>query len=252
MISRERMPSLIEMPANPEAMPVANGLMVEPRVPIPQPEQDDRGAGHGVVAGGDHHRDHERVEREALLGHAVRRAAEGEDDHQDRDHPAFPAAELGHQPRDAGLDRPGPHGHAQEAADHDDEQGDVDGPEQDAVVVVADVALVVLDPVEPVDRGGQGVDQDALGIAVDRGVGPRDRCPVLVQLVGARRDDPGEDGHQDDQREEDGVGRRQGEPVATLRRCGRGRVSHGSLLRVGPAAWRYGPRSSQGLGVREP
>ena len=39
MISRERSPSLIEMPAKPEAMPVANGLMVEPRVPIPQPSR---------------------------------------------------------------------------------------------------------------------------------------------------------------------------------------------------------------------
>ena len=27
----------MEMPANPDAMPVANGLIVDPRVPIPQP-----------------------------------------------------------------------------------------------------------------------------------------------------------------------------------------------------------------------
>ena len=31
-------------PANPEAMPVANGLIVEPSTPMPQPEQDQRGA----------------------------------------------------------------------------------------------------------------------------------------------------------------------------------------------------------------
>ena len=39
MISRESSPSLIEMPANPDAMPVAKGLMVDPRVPIPQPSR---------------------------------------------------------------------------------------------------------------------------------------------------------------------------------------------------------------------
>ena len=31
------MPSSIDTPAKPEAMPVANGLIVEPRTPIPQP-----------------------------------------------------------------------------------------------------------------------------------------------------------------------------------------------------------------------
>ena len=29
----------MEMPAKPEAMPVANGLIVEPRVPMPQPNR---------------------------------------------------------------------------------------------------------------------------------------------------------------------------------------------------------------------
>ena len=29
----------METPAKPEAMPVANGLIVEPRVPIPQPSR---------------------------------------------------------------------------------------------------------------------------------------------------------------------------------------------------------------------
>ncbi len=32
-------PSLMEMPAKPEAMPVANGLMVDPRVPMPHPNR---------------------------------------------------------------------------------------------------------------------------------------------------------------------------------------------------------------------
>ena len=37
MIRRDRSPSLIEMPAKPDAIPVAKGLIVEPRVPMPQP-----------------------------------------------------------------------------------------------------------------------------------------------------------------------------------------------------------------------
>ena len=87
---RPRRPSLIGTPAIPEAMPVANGLIVEPERPDPAAEQDDRGARQRVVAGGDQHRDHERVEGEALLGHPVRRAAEREDAHQRGDHPAAP------------------------------------------------------------------------------------------------------------------------------------------------------------------
>ena len=37
MTSRPTMPSSMDTPAKPEAMPVANGLMVEPRTPMPQP-----------------------------------------------------------------------------------------------------------------------------------------------------------------------------------------------------------------------
>ena len=82
----------------------------------PAAQQHDRGAGQGVVAGGDHDRDDQGVEREALLRHAVRRPAEGEDHHQDGDHPPFPAAEPGHQPcrcrsgsRRSAWSRPGSH-----------------------------------------------------------------------------------------------------------------------------------------------
>ena len=39
MIRRSTRPSLIETPAKPEAMPVANGLIVEPKVPMPQPSR---------------------------------------------------------------------------------------------------------------------------------------------------------------------------------------------------------------------
>ena len=88
MISRPTMPSSIDTPAKPDAMPVANGLIVEPRTPMPQPEQEDRRADERVVAGRDHDRDDQRVEGQALLGHPERRPAEGEDGHQDRDHPA--------------------------------------------------------------------------------------------------------------------------------------------------------------------
>ena len=39
MTRRPTIPSSIETPAKPEAMPVANGLMVEPRTPMPQPSR---------------------------------------------------------------------------------------------------------------------------------------------------------------------------------------------------------------------
>ena len=39
MTRRSTNPSLIETPANPDAMPVANGLIVEPKVPMPQPSR---------------------------------------------------------------------------------------------------------------------------------------------------------------------------------------------------------------------
>ena len=37
--SRPRRPSLIETPAIPDAIPVANGLTVDPSTPIPQPRR---------------------------------------------------------------------------------------------------------------------------------------------------------------------------------------------------------------------
>ena len=39
MTIRPARPSLIGMPAMPEAIPVAKGLIVEPSVPIPQPSR---------------------------------------------------------------------------------------------------------------------------------------------------------------------------------------------------------------------
>ena len=60
MTSRPTMPSSIETPANSEAMPVANGLIVEPSTPMPQPRSSDRRADQRVVAGRDHDRDDQR------------------------------------------------------------------------------------------------------------------------------------------------------------------------------------------------
>ena len=75
-------------------------------------EQEDGRRDESVVAGRDHDRDDQRVERQALLGHPERRATEREDDHQDRDHQPFTARQPTDDPRDPGLDRPGLHRHA--------------------------------------------------------------------------------------------------------------------------------------------
>ena len=97
---------------------------------MPQPSRMTARAGQRVVPGGDHHGDDQHVERQALLGHAEGGPAEGEHDHEDRDHPALPAVQARDQQGDAGLDRAGLHGDADEAADDEDEQRDVDGAEQ--------------------------------------------------------------------------------------------------------------------------
>ena len=125
-------------PANPDAMPVANGLIVEPMHADAAAEQQERRAGERVVAGRDHDRDDQHVEREALLGHAVGRAAEREQHHQDRDQQPFAALQALDEPGDPRLDRAGLHRHAEEAADDEDEQRDVDRAEQLAAVVVRD------------------------------------------------------------------------------------------------------------------
>ena len=139
-------------------------------------EQDDQRPDERVVTGGDHHGDDEDVEGEALLGHPERRSADGEDGHQDRDHPAFVTAKAGHEQRDAGLDGARLHRDADEAADDEDEQGDVDGAEQVTTVEHVDVAGGrVLDAVEAVDRRLQRVDDDPRRGRVDLLVRARDR-----------------------------------------------------------------------------
>ena len=98
--------------------------------PDPAAKQQDRSADERVIAGGDHHRDDEGVERQALLRHPEGRAADREHDHQDRDEQALAAAQARHDLRDSGLDRARLHRHAEEAADDEDEERHVDGAEQ--------------------------------------------------------------------------------------------------------------------------
>ena len=160
---------------------MANGLIVEPSTPMPAPSRITAAPVERVVPGGDHHRHDQGIERERLFGHAVGGAAEGEDDHQDRDHQLFPAGHAGDHAGDAGVDGAGLHRHAEEAADDDDEQGDVDGAEQLAVVPEADVPGLVLDPVQPVDRRLDRIEQDLLWVVLDlagrcRGSVRRPRC----------------------------------------------------------------------------
>ena len=177
MTSRPTMPSLIETPAKPDAMPVAKGLTVEPSVADPAAEEHDRRAGQGVVAGGDHDRDDQRVKGQALLGHPVascrrgrRRIIRSGIIHFSR--PFIRST----RPRDARLDRAGLHRHAEEPADHQDEQRDVDRAEQRAGVVVADLPLRVLDAVQAVDRRRERVDDDPRGMPRHLVVRPRDRA----------------------------------------------------------------------------
>ena len=143
------------------------------------------------------------------------------------------------EPADPGLDRPGLHRHAEEAADHEDEQRDVDRAEQRPGVVVVDVPGLVLDAVQAVDRGRERVDEDPRRLRVDLVVRPGDRLAVGVQVVRAGRDDPGRDRRQHDQREQDRVRGRKREP-ALLLRFGR----RGSLDRRPPRSTR--PRPARG------
>ena len=203
-------------------------------------EQEDGRRDKSVVAGRDHDRDDQRVERQALLGHPERRAAEREDDHQDRDHQPFAARQPTDDPRDPGLDRPGLHGHPEESADDEDEQGDVDGPEQLARVPDADAAVLALDAVQAVDRRHQRVDDDPLRVRRDAVVRARDRLAVRIDVVRPGRDDPGQDRDDDDEDEQDRVGGRQAESATTLLGSGgvrgRGHAGPPSTLWVSSAA----------------
>ena len=197
-------------------------------------EQEDGRRDKGVVAGNDHDRDDQRIERQALLGHPVGRATDREDDHQDRDHQPFTAREPTDDPRDPGLDRPGLHRDPEESTDDQDEQGHVDGPEQLARVPDADAAVLGLDPVQAVDRRHQRIDHDPLWVRLDRVVRPRDRLTVRIGVVLPGRDDPGQQRDDDDENEQDRVRRWQGEPATSLLGFGgvRGRCHAGPPSRL--------------------
>ena len=206
-------------------------------------EEDDQRPGEGVVAGGDHHGDDEDVEGEALLGHPERRAADGEDGHQDRDHPAFVTTKAGHEQGDAGLDGAGLHRDADEAADDEDEQGDVDGAEQVTAVEHVDVAGGrILDAVEAVDRRLQRVDDDPRRGRFDLLVGAGDRGAFGVEGVPTGGDDPRRQRGDHDEGEQDRV--RGGQREAGLAGfgflarglgvgCGRDVTRHERLLQGG-------------------
>ena len=149
--SRPSRPSLSGTPAIPDAIPVANGFTVEPR-PRSRSRAGRPPPRRAVVAGRDHHRDHERIERQALLGHSVL-VPPSANTHISTGiiHRSPPRIRSTRLPMHR-LDRPGLHRHPEEPADHDDEQRDVDRTEQRPLVVVVDVPLGVLDPVQAVDR----------------------------------------------------------------------------------------------------
>ena len=68
-------------------------------------QKDDRRADDAVEAGRHHSGRQQQVERNRFLAHAVRRTADGEDEHQDRYEHEFVALELLHQCGDAGIQR---------------------------------------------------------------------------------------------------------------------------------------------------
>ena len=174
---------------------------------MPQPSMMTATPVTRIVAGPDEHRQHDRVEGEALLRHAVAGAAGGEGRHQDRDHPDLAPLQRGQQPADAGVDRPGLGHHREEAADDQHEDRHVDG-----------VGHAGRRVVEPGDRRHQHR-AEPLRVRLDLGVGAGHRRLLPERLVHralvlAGRNDPGQRRHDDDQPEEDGEGGRE-----LLHRC---------------------------------
>ncbi len=126
-------------------------------------QHDHRHAGQRIVAGTDHHRQDDRIEGEALLGHAVAGAAGREGGHEDRDHPDFAALKLLEQPSDAGVDRPGLGHDGEEAADDEHEDRDIHG-----------IGHVGRRIVEPGDRRHEHGDE-SLRAGLDEGESAGDR-----------------------------------------------------------------------------
>jgi hypothetical protein len=177
------------------------------------PDHDDRDRGDRIVARRQDHRDDERIERERLLGHAVGRASEREQRHQDRDHPDLVALERRRDPADARVDGAGLGHDTEKSADDEHEQRDVDG-----------AGLLGRGVVHARDRRHDDVAQ-ALRIGRDAVVGARHRhflAELLVHdaVVLPRGHDPGERRDEQQQSEQDRVGGR--EPA--LRFSGFGRI----------------------------
>ena len=106
--SRMMVPWLIAMPAAGQRVDrSADGERVDRRAEhaAAGAEQNDCRADDAVEARRDHCRRQQQVERYRFLAHAVRRAADGEDEHQDRNEHEFVALELLHQRGDAGIKR---------------------------------------------------------------------------------------------------------------------------------------------------
>ena len=161
------------------------------------PDRSDACAQHDHCHGGkrvipqrEHRRNDQGIKGERLLRHAVAGAAGGEDDHQHGDqHPAF-LPELLHDRIDAGIDRPGLHGHAQEAADQQDEQRHIDGAVQVAAVVDVNEPGGILDAIHAIDGRGDRL-APILWIGLHGVIGAWDRRSGIVIVILARPGSPG-------------------------------------------------------------
>ncbi|MND94767.1 hypothetical protein D3C80_869980 [compost metagenome] len=162
-------------------------------------EQDGCRCHHRVEAGGHHHGHQQGVEGQRLFRHAVDGAPCGEQRHQDRDHPLLAATQTIGDALDTGIDGTCLGHNAKEAADDQDEEGDVDGACLIGVVVV-----------EAVDGCQQHVDYP-LGIGIHQLVGTGHRHFLAegfihYHVVFAGRHYPAQGGHQGDQHKQYGVG----------------------------------------------
>ena len=155
--------------------------------PRPGPQEDDGDAHHRVIARRQENGNQQGEEGHGLLPHAICRSPKPEGQHQDGDHPLLPAAQALDDAAHPGVHGPRLHHHAQKAPYHQDKDADVHR---------------VIEPGE----GGLQHRSHALGAGGHGVVGPGHRHLVHIR-VGPCRDQPGGKGHQDDEQEQDGVGR---------------------------------------------